>query len=206
MAEVLIQDAAAHSCVYKVLLEIDCDGHRAGLSPDDPRLVAIASRLRAAGQEVVGVLTHAGSAYNVPDRAAPKALALREADAAGRAARLLRGEGHACPVVSVGSTPSALLGEPADIVAAGVTEVRCGVYMFMDLVMHGLGVCDIDDIALSVLTSVIGGFPEDGRLPGRILLDAGWAALSGDRGLQARFEERRFGLVRDIEGNLPDAP
>ena len=38
----------------------------------------------------------------------------------------------------------------------GVTEVRTGVYAFMDLVMAGLGVCAVEDIALSVLTTVIG--------------------------------------------------
>jgi D-serine deaminase-like pyridoxal phosphate-dependent protein len=41
----------------------------------------------------------------------------------------------------------------------GVTEVRAGVYVFFDLVMAGVGVCTPDDVALSVLTTVIGHQP-----------------------------------------------
>jgi len=37
----------------------------------------------------------------------------------------------------------------------GVTEVRAGVYVFFDLVQAGIGVCSLDDIALSVLTTVM---------------------------------------------------
>jgi len=45
--------------------------------------------------------------------------------------------------------------------------------MFFDLFMAGLGVCQLDDIALSVLTSVIGHQPEKGW----IITDAGWMAM-----------------------------
>ena len=48
-----------------------------------------------------------------------------------------------CPVVSVGSTPTALQGRQF----TDVTEVRAGVYMFMDLFQAGIGVCRLDDIA-----------------------------------------------------------
>ncbi len=202
MTEALVRDAQTHDAVYQVLVEIDCDGHRAGLSPEDERIAAIADRLRDAGQQVRGVLTHAGTAYDIDGANALRALALQEARAAGRAARLLRGRGHACPTVSVGSTPTALLGDPVLIAAEGVTEVRCGVYMFMDLVMEGLGVCTVDDMALSVLASVIGGFAEDGGLPARIVTDAGWAALSPDRGLARRFAAQGYGLVCGMNGSL----
>lgn len=60
-ARLLVDFARQRDCRLAVLLEIDCDGHRAGLRPDDPRLTAIAALLRDGGQEVRGVLTHAGS-------------------------------------------------------------------------------------------------------------------------------------------------
>ena len=63
-----------------------------------------------------------------------------------------------------------------------MTEVRAGVYMFFDLVMAGLGVCGIDDIAVSVLTSVIGHQADRNW----IITDAGWMALSRDRGTAAQ--------------------
>ncbi|AHV93881.1 alanine racemase, N-terminal domain protein [Bordetella holmesii ATCC 51541] len=43
------------------LLEIDCDGHRSGLKPDDPELLIIADILRVGGVTLAGVLTHAGN-------------------------------------------------------------------------------------------------------------------------------------------------
>lgn len=200
MARALAGYAAQTGTVFSVLLEVDCDGHRAGLAPEDPRLAEIADLLAAAGQKVAGILTHAGSAYDVPDPAKLRTLASREMAAAAKAAALLRAHGHACPVVSIGSTPTGLLGSPAEAASRGVTEVRAGVYMFMDLVMEGLGVCTKEDIALTVLTSVIGGFAGDGGLPGRLITDAGWAALSTDRGLASRFASQGYGLVCDLAG------
>ena len=46
-----------------------------------------------------------------------------------------------------------------------VTELRAGVYVFFDLVQAGLGVCGVDDIALSVLATVVSH-----HRPGRRLL------------------------------------
>jgi len=68
--------------------------------------------------------------------------------------------------------------------------------MFFDLVMHGIGVCAVDDIAVSVLATVIGHKPEKGW----ILVDAGWMALSRDRGTSRQAVDQGYGLVCDIEG------
>ena len=38
----------------------------------------------------------------------------------------------------------------------GITEVRAGIYMFWDLAQASRGICEIDEIALTVLSSVIG--------------------------------------------------
>jgi D-serine deaminase-like pyridoxal phosphate-dependent protein len=97
----------------------------------------------------------------------------------------------------VGSTPTAHFARSLE----GVTEVRAGVYMFFDLVMHGVGVCTLDDIALSVLATVIGRKPEKGW----ILVDAGWMALSRDRGTAAQAVDQRYGVVCDLSGQpYPD--
>ena len=186
-ARLLVDFARQRDCRLAVLLEIDCDGHRAGLRPDDPRLTAIAALLRDGGQEVRGVLTHAGSAYDLPTTEAIAALAVQECTAANTAARLLREAGFPCPVVSVGSTPTAFFGEDF----SGITEVRAGVYVFQDLVMAGLGVCRPEDLALSVLTTVIGRQSDGSAL----IIDAGWMALSRDTGLPWKREEFGYGLV-----------
>jgi D-serine deaminase-like pyridoxal phosphate-dependent protein len=79
--------------------------------------------------------------------------------------------------------------------------MRAGNYVFFDLVQAGIGVCTIDDIALSVLTSVIGHQRERGW----ILIDAGWMALSRDRGTAHQAVDQGYGVVCDIDGVvIPD--
>jgi D-serine deaminase-like pyridoxal phosphate-dependent protein len=175
------------------LIEIDCDGHRSGVLPTNrSRLVEIGRALDS-GAEVRGVLTHAGGSY-----AARGVDALRkcaEAERAGvvHAANILREAGLPCPVVSVGSTPTAH--NVTDL--TGVTEVRAGVFVFFDLVMAGIGICRTEDIALSVLATVIGHQREKGW----ILVDAGWMAMSQDRGTSKQALDQGYGVVCDTVGN-----
>lgn len=175
-----------------VLIEIDTDGQRAGLRPDAPALLDVAAALSGPGVRLDGVLTHCGGAYHAHGAVALRAIAEQERAGAVQAAERLRAAGHAAPVVSVGSTPTALFAEHL----AGVTEVRAGVYVFMDLMMAALGVCALDEIAASVLTSVIGHQPDKGWT----LIDAGWMALSRDRGLAGEFPDQGLGLVCDAAG------
>ena len=90
----------------------------------------------------------------------------------------------------MGSSPTALHAESL----AGVTEVRAGVYMFGDLFQAEIGTNGLDDIAVTVLTSVIG------RRPGRLLVDAGGLALSKDRSTEAAPRDYGYGLVLDLAG------
>lgn len=170
-----------------VLIEIDSDRHRAGVAPDDAELLtAIAGRL-ADGAELRGVMTHGGGSYDAPGEDRIAAHAELERSGTVRAAEALRAAGIACPVVSVGSTPTATFARDL----SGVTEVRVGVYVFQDLVMAGLGVCAVEDIAISVAASVIGHQAERGWL----IVDAGWMALSRDRGTQSHAVDHGYGLV-----------
>jgi D-serine deaminase-like pyridoxal phosphate-dependent protein len=182
-----------------VLIEIDSDGHRAGVAPGDASLLTeIARRLSAGSAEPRGVMTHAGGAsYDTADPAEQQAVAARERAAVIEAAGILRAAGFAAPVVSVGSTPTAL--SPGDL--AVITEVRAGVYHFFDLVMAGLNICGFEDIAISVLATVIG----HQRDKGWILVDAGWMAMSRDRGTARQAVDQGYGLVCDESGRpLPD--
>jgi D-serine deaminase-like pyridoxal phosphate-dependent protein len=94
------------------LIEIDCDGHRSGVaSQDRTRLVEIGRMLQDGGAELRGVLTHAGESYNAPGPTALAQAAEKERASAVAAATILREAGLACPVVSVGSTPTAHFAE-----------------------------------------------------------------------------------------------
>ena len=176
----------------RVLVEIDCDGHRAGLKPGNPEIVAIARALAGSRAQVAGVMTHAGGSYDCRSIDAIRAIAARERDSVVTAARQLRDAGFDASVVSVGSTPTATYSEDL----TGVTEVRAGVFVFFDLVMAGIGVCQVEGIALSVLGTVIGHQREKGW----ILTDAGWMAMSRDRGTAKQPVDQGYGLVCDAGG------
>jgi D-serine deaminase-like pyridoxal phosphate-dependent protein len=179
-----------------VLIEIDCDGHRSGLRPDDPAVVSIGHLLERGGAALRGVVTHAGESYGAVGADALAAFAEQERLAAVTAATALRAVGLPCTVVSVGSTPTAHFARDL----AGVTEVRAGVFALFDLVMAGIGVCSLDDIALSVLTTVIGHQRERGW----IIVDAGWMALSRDRGTARQAVDQGYGVVCDANGRVLD--
>ncbi|MFF7122123.1 alanine racemase [Streptomyces sp. NPDC008240] len=174
-------------------IEIDCDGHRGGLRPDAPGLVGI-GRILYEADCLDGVLTHAGESYFAHTAEDRRLAAKNERDAVVAAADALRAAGLPVPVVSAGSTPTA---HAADDLA-GVTELRAGNYVFFDLVMAGLGVCDLDDLALSVVVTVIGHRPEYGW----IITDGGWMAMSRDRGTSAQVQDQGYGLVTDLTGRL----
>lgn len=180
---------AAHPGAITALVEVDCGEGRGGLGPDDEALVAIARRL---GQRFVGVLTHAGHSYAGRSIADMARIAEAERAAIVRAAERIRAAGLAVPIVSMGSSPTALHAETL----AGVTELRAGVYMFGDLLQCQIGTEAREDIAVSVLASVIGRRPQKNQ----ILLDAGALALSKDRSTEAAPKDYGFGLVVDLAG------
>lgn len=192
----LLAARARDGARFEVLIEIDTDGHRSGVKPDDDLLIDIGRCLVAAGITLKGVMTHAGSSYDCRSAEALRAMAEQERAGAVLAATRLRAAGMECAEVSVGSTPTALFAEQLK----GVTEVRAGVFVFFDLVMAGIGVCSVDDIALSVLGTVIGHRPDKGWT----LVDAGWMAMSRDRGTAGQPVDQGYGLVCDAEGRPLD--
>lgn len=191
-ARLLAEFAETSGHVFDVLLEIDCDGHRSGLDPKSTLLVEIAQLLSAKGVRVSGLMTHAGKSYDSQSIAEIEASARQERAAIIEASQLLTSAGFNLSTISVGSTPTALFTEDL----SGVTEVRAGVFAFFDLVMAGLGVCQVQDIAVSVLTTVIGHQIEKGW----IITDAGWMALSRDRGTAKQAVDQGYGIVCDAAG------
>jgi len=194
-AEAVRQFGEAQGLTIEALIEIDSDGHRAGVASDDPQLLEIASRLRGPGARLAGVMTHAGASYLCRERSEFEAMAELERALTVEAAERLRANGFDCPIVSVGSTPTISYARSLD----GVTEARVGVYAFGDLIQAQLGTCAVDDIAVGVLASVIG------HKRGRVLADAGFLALSRDRGTTDMPIDWGYGAVADaVTGELVD--
>jgi D-serine deaminase-like pyridoxal phosphate-dependent protein len=176
----------AEGLPIEVLIEIDSDGHRAGVAPYDRLLIEIG---RALGDSLAGVMTHAGASYDCRTREQFEAMAEQERALTVEAAERLRSDGLNCAIVSVGSTPTLHYARSLE----GVTEARAGVYAFGDLVQAELGTCAVDDIAIGVLASVIG----HNRQHGRVLIDAGFLALSRDRGTADMPVDWGYGAVCD---------
>ncbi|WP_334052570.1 DSD1 family PLP-dependent enzyme [Burkholderia cepacia] len=193
-AHAIAEFGRAHGERFEVWIEVDVDGHRSGIPPDAGLLIDVGRALVDGGLVLGGVLAHAGSSYEYSTPEALAAIAEQERSRTVRAAERLRAAGLPCPVVSIGSTPTALAARHLD----GVTEVRAGVYVMFDLVMHNIGVCDLSDIALSVLTTVIGHQEEKGWA----IVDAGWMAMSRDRGTQRQARDFGYGQVCTEHGDV----
>ncbi|MFT0173196.1 DSD1 family PLP-dependent enzyme [Paraburkholderia mimosarum] len=186
-AEAIVAFGREHNERFDVWIEIDVDGHRSGIAPEDDTLLAVAATLSNGGMHLGGVLAHAGSSYDYDTHEDLVRIAEQERAGCVRAAERIRAAGLQCDVVSIGSTPTALAAEHLE----GVTEVRAGVYVMFDLVMHNVGVNDTSEIALSVLTTVIGHQREKGWA----IVDAGWMAMSRDRGTHRQKRDFGYGLV-----------
>jgi len=186
-----IAEAATNGDTFSVFIEIDSGAGRAGLPwPALPGLLDIARILHAApAVELAGVMTHAGHAYHesTPDGVAK--VAEQERQAVVGAADKLRAAGIPCPIVSAGSTPTAVHSKNF----AGLTEMRPGVYCFNDLDQTLIGSCGASDLALSVLASVIGHYPHRNQM----LIDAGALALSKDVSAQEFQPKVGYGTIVD---------
>lgn len=187
--------AAALGRTLPMMVEIDTGDGRCGLDPDSEAdaIVALARAIdEAPSLELRGVLTHAGQSYHGTSVDAVRAVAEQERAGIVRAAGLLRDAGLPCRVVSAGSTPTARHAATLD----GVTEMRPGVYMLGDVDQALLGSCGWNDIAVTVLASVIG----HNRRTRRILTDAGGLALSKDIGPSEFDNATGYGTVMAAAG------
>ncbi len=187
---------AAHPASFDVWIEIDSGQRRGGIEPEDPRLIELARTLSSTPRgRLRGVLTHAGHSYACRSPDEIVMIAEEERRAAVEAAERIRAIGVECPEVSVGSTPTAIHARSLE----GVTELRPGVYVFGDLFQAALGACADEDIAVSVLASVIV------RRDDCAWIDAGALALTQDRSMDGRGGG--FGEVRALDlAALPGRP
>lgn len=175
-----------------VMIEIDCGEHRGGLPFDAPEIVEIA---RILGQQFSGVMTHAGQSYATDDVQGVRDMAAQEVHAAATAAHAIRTAGIAVQNVSIGSTPTVIHAPSLE----GVTEVRAGIYLFHDLCQFARNICTLDDIAMTVLSTVIG----HNCAAGVVTLDAGALAMSKDIGAQKHLPDAGYGWLCDAETMEP---
>ena len=184
------------SLVTQVLIEIDVDGHRAGLLPEQIELSELACFIKDdPALKFKGLMTHAGESYACRSKIEAQAHAELEVSEMMKAVEHLKSIGIHSEIISVGSTPTA----QTMTKTAAVTELRAGVFVFNDLVMKNIGVCEIEDIALAVLATVISHKTSHNR----VIIDAGGLALSKDRGTAGQQQDYGYGLIIDPETDTP---
>jgi D-serine deaminase-like pyridoxal phosphate-dependent protein len=188
--------AASRSITLPVYLEIDCGGGRSGVDPAGDIAQLLVRRL--ADSETIdfrGLLTHAGHAYRAHSRSEAYEVACEERNLMTAIAAEIRDLGVEISEVSVGSTPT--MRAIDDL--TGVTEVRPGNYIFNDVFQTAIGSCDLDDVAFSVLATVISVDAKHARAA----IDAGALALSQDPGPIHVDADCGFGLPITIEDQHP---
>jgi len=184
---------AAHERPLDVLMEVDVGHGRCGVPWHTPNAaVELARRIvDRPGLRFVGLLTHAGQAYDGPDEGESPADALQRV-ARHERDRMLSLAAHLAEAdvpgvrpgtfeISIGSTPSTAAFENAEHDGFRITEIRPGNYVMHDAMQVALGAATLDDCALTVLTTVVSTRERpDG--PDRAFVDAGKKILTTDTG------------------------
>ena len=169
-----------------VLVELDVGMRRCGV-PDGAAAVEVA---RACGDGVVyrGLMFYPGHIrQRVDEQEGPLRKLAADLD---RAITALGEAGLAPEIVSGGSTPTAFRSHEVP----GQTEIRPGTYVFNDRTTAAIGACDRDDVAYTVLATVIST-----AVAGQAVVDAGSKALSSDA-LRAGDGGGGFGELLDRPG------
>ena len=172
----------ANGVVFDAFLKIDCGYHRAGVDPDSPASLDLARRMSTStAMRLHGLLTHAGHSYNATNADDIRRIAVAETEALTRFRDRLGRD----VIRSIGSTPTASIVDRFE----QCEEVRPGNYVFYDAFQAEIGSCRFEDVAVSVLATVVGSYPERNAL----IVDAGALALSKDLGTGSGF-----GVVCDL--------
>lgn len=188
----VVEYGRSHAFTFDVFLKVDCGYHRSGVDPTSPDSVRLAIALgRSEWIRFQGLLTHAGHSYHATSREEIRRVAAEEAACITRFRALLAAEGLGDIRRSVGSTPTAAVVDRF----SECDEVRPGNYVFFDAFQSTIGSCSLEDVAVSVLTTVVGSYPERDS----IVVDAGALALSKDTGPDHVEPEFGYGIVCDSE-------
>ncbi|XP_055520659.1 LOW QUALITY PROTEIN: D-threo-3-hydroxyaspartate dehydratase [Leucoraja erinacea] len=157
---------------WLVWLKLDCNNGRAGVRPEDSAALSLAKCIvDSEALELVGVYAHCGNSYDAAGIPDIQAVALETTMATLKFVEKLERAGVKCPRSSIGSTPTCSHPVPE---MGRLNELHPGNYIFYDVQQMLIGSCQLDDVAVRVMTRVIGHYPHRNQL----LVDCGWSALS----------------------------
>jgi D-serine deaminase-like pyridoxal phosphate-dependent protein len=155
----------------EIYVEVDTGQHRMGRPPGPPTVELIKQLAEIKGVTIVGLLTHAGHAYNATTLAEREPVIDSEVSDLVATQELCASAGIIFDEISVGSTPSAR----SEMKHQGVTEIRPGTYVFNDTNMIRLGVATQATCAAHIVATVVSR-----ATPERFIIDAGSKCFTSD--------------------------
>lgn len=161
--------ASLAGSTVKVLVEQDVGAHRVGVQSSEAAQLLGQQIDGMRALELAGIAFYVGHVWGPPSEQASTLRAIEGKLADTR--RKFSKAGLCCDIVSGGSTPTAFQSHLVD----SCTEIRSGNYIFYDMNSAAAGICQIEDCALRIYTSVVST-----AVPGQIVVDAGSKTLTSD--------------------------
>ncbi|MFT6972966.1 MAG: D-serine deaminase-like pyridoxal phosphate-dependent protein [Pontimonas sp.] len=158
------------------MIEVDSGHHRSGIDPHN--VVPVAEALAKHGLTLRGVFTYPGHSYDPQKK---DTASVDEVKALGVATTALESAGYSVAERSGGSTPS------LHTTQSFLTETRAGVYALGDAQQLELGTMKMDDLALSVVTTVVNARGHT------VVVDAGSKIMGADKAPWASGHGRVLG-------------
>lgn len=189
--------SAATKSPVEVLIKIDVGLKRCGVDPESSAAIELARAIHTnSSLGFAGIISHAGHSYRATGPDAVRVIAEAERATMTAVSSRILATGIPVPCVSVGSTPTIWLAESFK----GITEIRPGNSVFMDLSQVSLGVADRSDLALSVIASVVS---VNSRYA---IIDAGSKVLSSDRGPHGSTRLSGYGIAQRLAVGMDEMP
>ena len=183
-ARAISNEAKKKNARVAVLVELDVGFARCGVANEDELLALAQTLVDLPNLDFEGLMFFPGHFVVGPNERAELLVGVNELLA--RSITKFEKVGLPLSTVSGGSTPTARDGHSF----YGINEIRPGTYIFNDRNMVGIGIAQLEDCALSVITSVVST-----SVSGRAIVDAGSKTLSSDRYLAV--DGRGFGMIKE---------
>lgn len=193
VAEILSNAAKATGKTLRVLIECDTGGERCGVQSPESASALATSITSLPGLVFGGLMTYP-----------PKGQVKNTNDYLNKAIGLIKDNGIAVEVVSIGGTPDMYRAHEIKLTSSDtVQEHRPGTYLFNDRYMLENHVGPIDDCALQIAVTVISRPTEN-----RAIIDAGSKTFSSDfmgfpdHGMILEYPDARIEKLSEEHGHV----
>lgn len=144
-----------------VWVKVDTGYHRSGIAFEESQeILSLTCAIHDSPKlHFKGLLTHAGHSYNVKGKEALEEVFNDTKEKMAVLRRVVLDAGVPQVEISVGDTPTCSVVDDF----SGVDEVRCGNFVYYDLMQYFIGACKLEHIAAALACPVVGVYPQRGE-------------------------------------------